>query len=234
MSFVKFPQTPYLLSLEPHKLRNDKLLEADERSVFFGTAISVEEKVDGTNIGFSLSNDGTILVQNRGAYVDPDSHAQFRKLKSWIKEHESELFELLFPDRILYGEWSYAKHTIPYEWLPDWFLAFDIYETTSGNFVSRDVRHNFLRSLRIHEVPFIKEKTFDNESQIQDLLERQSVLYNGPVEGVYLRLEDNDKLLRRAKIVRPEFTQSIEEHWTRQALHINGMKRAETVSVDIF
>lgn len=155
MSFVKFPQTPHLLSLEPYKLRNDKLLEADERSAFFGTTTSVEEKVDGTNIGFSLSNDGTILVQNRGAYVAPDSHAQFRKLKSWIKEHERELFELLFPDRILFGEWCYAKHTIPYEWLPDWFLAFDIYETASGNFVSRDARHNSLRSIGIKEVPFM-------------------------------------------------------------------------------
>ncbi|MFZ3131682.1 MAG: RNA ligase family protein [Desulfosporosinus sp.] len=223
MSFVKFPPTPHLLSLEPHKLRNDKLLEADERSAFFGTVISVEEKVDGTNIGFSLSNAGTILVQNRGAYIEPDSHAQFRRLNSWLKEHERELFELLFPDRILFGEWCYAKHTIPYEWLPDWFLAFDIFEPASGNFVSRDVRHNSLRSLGIHEVPFLGKMTFANESQIHELLERHSVLYNGPVEGVYLRLEDNDKLLRRAKIVRSEFTQSIEEHWTRQALHINGM-----------
>lgn len=206
MSFVKFPQTPHLLSLEPHKLRNDKLLETDERSAFFGTTISVEEKVDGTNIAFSLSNDGNVLVQNRGSYIEPSSHAQFKKLKSWIKEHESELFPLLFPDRILYGEWCYAKHTISYDALPDWFLAFDIYETESDSFVSREVRHNSLRSFGIHEVPFIGKMTFDNESQLHDLLERHSVLYNGPVEGVYLRLEDNGKLLRRAKIVMPEFT----------------------------
>ena len=139
---------------------------------------------------------------------------------------------MLFPDRILFGEWCYAKHTIPYEWLPDWFLAFDIYETANGNFVSRDVRHNSLRSIGIKEVPFMGDMLLNNESQIHDLLECHSVLYNGPVEGVYLRLEDNGKLLRRAKIVRREFTQSIEEHWTRQALQINGMNPLQNASAN--
>jgi len=234
MSFVKFPQTPHLLSLEPQKLRNDKLMNAGERAAFFGTTISVEEKVDGTNIGFSLSQEGSVLVQNRGSYIDSKSHVQFKKLKSWIKEHERDLLEILFPNRILYGEWCYAKHTIPYDLLPDWFLAFDIFEPDSGCFVSRDVRHNILKSFKIHEVPFIGKMIFDTENQIFDLVERRSSLYNGPVEGIYLRLEDGSYLLKRAKVVRPEFIQSIEQHWTRNALVLNGLRRLEPYMYRLF
>jgi len=31
------------------------------------------------------------------------------------------------PDVILYGEWCYAKHSIHYTMLPDYFIAFDIF-----------------------------------------------------------------------------------------------------------
>ena len=40
------------------------------------------------------------------------------------------------------------------------------------------------------------------------------------MEGVYLRIEDNatvpPTVLHRAKVVRPDFLQQIEEQWTRQ------------------
>ena len=52
------------------------------------------------------------------------------------------------------------------------------------------------------------------------LLDTPSAFYDGPVEGVYLRIEDNTatppKLLQRGKVVRPDFMQPIEEPWTRQ------------------
>lgn len=38
---------------------------------------------------------------------------------------------------ILYGEWCAARHTVTYDALPDWFLAYDVYDTKEGRFFSR-------------------------------------------------------------------------------------------------
>jgi hypothetical protein len=40
-------------------------------------------------------------------------------------------------ERILFGEWLAAEHTVCYDNLPDWFLAFDIYDVASQKFYSR-------------------------------------------------------------------------------------------------
>lgn len=34
------------------------------------------------------------------------------------------------------------------------------------------------------------------------------------MEGVVLRIEQTDRVVVRAKVVRPDFVQSIEKHWT--------------------
>ena len=86
--------------------------------------------------------------------------------------------------------------------------------------------------------------------QLLKLLDTQSAFYNGPCEGVYLRIDEDmvtsqqqqqksDRVrtanattadsrgsnppycLKRGKLVRPDFLQGIEEQWTRQQLTKN-------------
>ena len=45
------------------------------------------------------------------------------------------------------------------------------------------------------------------------------------MEGIYLRKEDSDRMLARAKIVRAEFAQSIDEHWTKAPFRKNALSR---------
>lgn len=60
-----------------------------------------------------------------------------------------------------------------------------------------------------------------------ELLDQQSIYYDGPVEGLVLRKVGVQKpagkpagkdnfFADRAKLVRPDFLQNIEEQWTRQ------------------
>ena len=74
-------------------------------------------------------------------------------------------------------------------------------------------------------------------SQVLKLLDTDSVFYDGPCEGVYLRIDkDTPPSDReggggsatkpsysgiRGKVVRPDFLQGIEEQWTRQQLTKN-------------
>ena len=44
------------------------------------------------------------------------------------------------------------------------------------------------------------------------------------MEGVYLRIDSDERLLERGKIVRPDFVQAIETHWMAKALVKNGIE----------
>mmetsp|Transcript_25856 Transcript_25856/g.71016 ORF Transcript_25856/g.71016 Transcript_25856/m.71016 type:complete len:85 (-) Transcript_25856:1327-1581(-) len=54
-----------------------------------------EEKVDGTNLGLSLSATQEILAQNRSHYTSGGEHHQYGPLKQWICEHHSSLKKIL-------------------------------------------------------------------------------------------------------------------------------------------
>ncbi|ETT49759.1 RNA ligase family protein [Paenibacillus sp. FSL R7-0297] len=222
-NFIKFTSTNHLFDYGGHLSRTDKLVSPNKRELFFGQPIVLEEKVDGANIGFSLSQEGEILVQNRGNYITANSHPQFKILDRWIQQHEDALFDILVKGFILYGEWCYAKHTINYDRLPDWFLAFDMWDINENKFLSRQRRHLELNLAGISEVPFVGDFVVTPTVLEGLLLRTKSKLYDGPVEGIYLRVDNsNGYLSERAKIVRPGFIQSIEEHWTKQSLILNN------------
>merc|ERR1712224_797920 len=94
-----------------------------------GTAVvRAEEKVDGANLGLSLTTAYEVRVQNRSHYVSAQSHTQFKPLAGWLDEHSWALCQLLEPEvEILFGEWVAMTHTCSYDKLPGYFLAFDLY-----------------------------------------------------------------------------------------------------------
>ena len=186
--FVKFPTTPHLFAIDHQIARSDKLVDSQIKQLFYQLPVTVEEKVDGANIGFSLTADGDILVQNRGNYITADSHPQYRLLPAWITRHQESLFELLMPGRILFGEWCYAKHSVYYEKLSDWFLAFDIYDIARERFLSCEKRHELLLQTQITEVPTIGYFEKISDSFLLELIQQPSRLrlFEENVEGLYL------------------------------------------------
>ncbi|XP_065054389.1 uncharacterized protein LOC135683141 [Rhopilema esculentum] len=229
LDLVKFPRTRHLLDAGGNGVSRDDLLMTAKEAIAFlkGKVVSVEEKVDGANLGFSVNKNNEIRAQNRSHFVISNSHQQFSTLEAWISRHSASLLRVLEHGKfILYGEWAYAKHSIFYTRLPSYFVAFDIYDTDNGHFVSRKTRDKMLNGTGIATVPLIVEKEFRSPGELLPYLEAPSAYYDGPVEGIYLRVDedtqDNHKaensgtLLQRAKIVRPDFLQQIEEQWTRQ------------------
>ena len=127
--------------------RGDKLLSPQEAEELLSHVVVVEEKVDGANIGISLSAGDELRVQNRGAFLAWDSlHPQFKPLPRWLQAHRLALTDALGSNLILFGEWCYARHSIHYTRLPDWFLAFDVYDRSVGKFWSADRRDAFVRT----------------------------------------------------------------------------------------
>lgn len=226
MAFFKFPHTPQLAWLAAGQPRADKVLADEERAAFLVGELVVEEKVDGANVGLSVGEDGRVRVQNRGGYIGPGSHPQFGPLWGWLAGREEGLAVALGRGRILFGEWCFACHSVGYDRLPDWFLAFDIYDRSAQRFWSVARRDALLDPLGIHVVPAIATGRFQLDD-LRRMLDQPSRVGSGPLEGLYLRREADGWLTDRAKLVRAEFTQAIEEHWSRQPLVRNRLAEAD-------
>ena len=144
-AFHKFPHTPHLLWLGQGGPRDDKILTPGEVAEFLAAEVLVEEKVDGANLGLSLGPDGRVRPQSRGNYLAPGrSHAQWSLLWPWLAERRAALEQGLRGGLMLYGEWCCARHSVPYDNLPDWFLGFDVFETATRRFWSVDRRNSVL------------------------------------------------------------------------------------------
>ena len=215
--FHKFPHTPHLLWLGDGAPREDKVLTPGEVAAFLAGELIIEEKVDGANMGLSLGPDGRVRAQSRGNYLAPGRcHAQWNPLWPWLAERRGHLEEALQGGLMLFGEWCHARHTVPYDALPDWFLGFDIFEPATNRFWSVDRRNALLAECGLVHIPEVRRGRITLK-QIPPLLV-QSAVGRVPMEGLYFRRERDGLLEARAKVVSAGFKQQIEEHWTRRGV----------------
>jgi hypothetical protein len=219
--FFKYPSTPHLAVLGDVDIRDDKVMSESERNAFLRHELTVEEKVDGANLGLSFDREGNLRVQNRGAYLELPGSGQWMPLGEWLACRTDALFECLVDRYVLFGEWCYAQHSLVYERLPDWFLGFDVYDKQAGRFLACRSRDELLRKMQIAQVPTIARGRF-TLACLEKLLSC-SRLGDQPAEGVYLRRDENDWLMQRAKLVRPAFIQSMDRHWSHSAIRANRL-----------
>jgi hypothetical protein len=221
--FFRFPHTPHVAWLGTGQPRNDKVLARDEADELLAHAVVTEEKVDGANLGFSVTTDGILRAQNRGTYLDLSApRGQFKPLARWLQPHAQALAEALLPNLMLFGEWCYAVHSVRYTRLPDWFLMFDVYDRGIGQFWSTARRDALAAKLGLEVVPRLATGKLEL-GRLEELLS-QSMLTDGPAEGLYVRRDAGDWLVARAKLVRREFVQAMDEHWSKKALQVNELR----------
>ncbi|MGE0809244.1 MAG: RNA ligase family protein [Immundisolibacter sp.] len=215
--FFRFPHTPHLAWLGPGVPRDDKVLAPAEAQALLAGEVVVEEKLDGANLGLSLAPDGRLRAQNRGQYLYEPHAGQFARLPAWLAQHEASLREVLMPELILFGEWCAYTHSIPYTALPDWFIGFDVYDRASQRFWSLARRNALLQRSGIPAVPEVAQGRL-TLATVKRLLEETPSACGAPrVEGLVLRRDVGDWCAARAKLVRADFVQAIDTHWSRRA-----------------
>jgi len=245
--FFKFPRTRHVVNTGGTAVTRDDLVMDPGLARRFcdGTTVVIaDEKVDGSNLGLSLTRDYEIRCQNRSHYVTHNSHSQWRPLGTWLETNSWALCQLLEPEvEVLYGEWCHAQHSCKYTTLPGHFIAFDIYNKRTASFASAAERNRRLRGLGIPVVRTLARRTFANIADLLTLLEMTSAYSDGFVEGTYLRIDSDQPggaegggaaaaaaaggtgvNVLRGKIVRPDFIQGIEDHWQSSDLVKNGVR----------
>lgn len=256
---LKYPRTPHL---EGSRLQpGDEDLSQVPLSDLWGCSLVVEEKLDGANCGISFHTDGRLLLQSRGHYLTGGAREKhFAPFKAWAAVHQHALYSVLADRYILYGEWLYAKHTVYYDALPHWFMAFDVWDKRAQAFMSKPRRQRFLASLPIASVPVLYNGTIEDASQLLELiggsryktkswkaalvaqatqqgLDPERVLDqtdpSDDAEGLYIKHEVGGQVVGRYKFVRSGFFQMIQasdEHWLRRPIVPNKLQPG----VDIF
>lgn len=222
-TFFRFPHTPHIAWLADGEPRDDKVLSQTEVNALLAGVVTVEEKLDGANLGFSLGPDGGLRAQNRGQYLAVPHVGQFSRLPAWLVQHGDDITASLNPGLMLFGEWCAARHSLDYSAMPDWFMLFDIYDHKVGKFWSTQRRNALASSIGLATVPELKCGMLAL-AELKILLTTQLSRYRaGPVEGIVIRRESADWCEARAKLVLPDFTQAIGEHWSKRGIEWNRL-----------
>jgi len=229
-NFFRFPTTAHLAWLANDGTpRDDKVLSAAEVRQLLSDEVVVEEKLDGANLGLSLSSGGVLRAQNRGQYLDEPHAGQFSRLPGWLAQHEIGLRTVLRPELILFGEWCAARHSLGYDTLPDWFLLFDVYDRSNGRFWSTTRRNELAAAAGLFTVPLLLTGTTTLDALKRLVMDAPSHYRSKqPLEGVVVRRESADWCEARAKLVRPDFAQAIDTHWRKRAIEWNRVDWAQS------
>jgi atypical dual specificity phosphatase len=227
VNIYKFPRTPHLINLGA--ATDDDVFT--ETSALSGHVV-ITEKVDGANMGFWLSAEREIRVQNRSHYVSPSTHEQFKKLGMWVDTHREELMRVLGRDAhfasryVLFGEWLAVTHSIPYARLPDRFMAFDLYDRSTDSWADRKALAALLGDTTIQLVPVLYEGPLPSEAELRGMVQLLSKFWNGRIEGIYVKTEREGQVVSRGKVVRADFIAG-NEHWTKGNLRVNELARED-------
>lgn len=237
---IRFPKTPRLA----------EVLKEDVHKRWRSLHTVVEEKVDGANAGIWFHPERGLQLQSRGHVLRGGAgEAQFAPFHAWAWEREPALRRALGTERLLYGEWCFAKNRAFYDALPDWFLGFDVLDMTSGTFLPAPARDALLRAADILPVPRLWSGAYGKVGAFGRLLGpsklktprwREALMAEADrakvrdimsetddsdwMEGVYVRVETDAQVIARFKLHREGF-EKVRDGWGEHALVRNALRR---------
>ncbi|MDF2692862.1 MAG: ligase [Labilithrix sp.] len=256
----KYPRTRHV---EGSRLQpGDEDLDAVPWREVAGKHLAVEEKIDGANCAISFDEAGALLLQSRGHYLTGGAREKhFAALKPWAQAHATALRAVLGDRYVMYGEWVYAKHTVYYDALPHYFLEFDVLDRKTGDFLSTPRRRALLAPLPVVSVPvlhegvlrthdelvgFVGPSRFKTSAWRERLAEQARELEldvarivaetdaSSEMEGLYIKVENRERVLDRLKWVRRGFLTSVVDsgtHWLARPIVPNRL--AGDASLDV-
>jgi hypothetical protein len=192
---IRFPKTPRLQSI----LIDEAVLKSWRK---LGVVIS--EKLDGANAGISFE-DGNLQMQNRGrTLVGAPEDRQFELFLAMGWDRMENLYEALGNRYVVFGEWLYCKHHVFYDKLPGYFIEYDLYDKGRDLFVTTDARAALIGGL-FPSAPILHRGIFGKTSNFAQHI-GVSRVGSEVMEGVYIKVEDHERVVGRLKVVRPEFS----------------------------
>jgi len=202
-----YPRIPHL-SAEISRLGFDDFVEESS----FPLEGFVQEKVDAANMGVSW--DETAILRNRNHILNKGytkirtpAKQQFKSAWNWVHDHEEDIknIEKAWGCKItVYGEWMWAQHSLIYDGIPDWFLAYDIWSVDDKKFIAPLQVEQLLSKTSIHYIP-TKNMVFGSLLDVKSEAELGSDYRNGTREGIVIKTVKGDFVDKFYKVVNDFF-----------------------------
>jgi len=207
ISRYKYPRTMHL-PWSPGWTKDDRVLKSTNH--FLGQEVVVTEKMDGENT--TLGRDYT-----HARSTSSGNHIS----RHWLKQFHST-FGYNLPDYLrICGENLYAQHSIAYENLPSYFLAFSVWERELCWHWDDTV--DYVEKLGLSMVPILWRGIWD-EKKIVKITEQLDL---SKQEGVVVRRVNafsvEDFSLHLAKWVRSDHV-TTDEHWLNKPVIPNKLR----------
>jgi len=229
---LQYPDYPRI----PHVIGVGSRMGADDIDGWlpYGQPFWEQEKVDGANSGVSWTDEGP-LFRNRSKILrkafdgrkDTPAKKQFTSAWNWLYEHEDDIREVIKRYQsplTIYGEWLWAEHSLGYDKLPDWFLAYDMWDGEAQKFLSPAVVGQMLDGLNIHSIPANLIEAVQ-PPLVKAAIDQPSQYRDGLREGcVFKSVDSSDHVSSMFKIVRADFVR-MDDEWNNRPMKRNKLKR---------
>lgn len=239
---IKYPKTPRLT----------KLVGSEEMFAWCKLTAVVEEKIDGANAAISFEG-SQLVLQSRGHVLSGGPRERlFERMWPWAYERLDGLREALGERYMAFGEWVFAKNRIFYDALPDYFIEFDVWDKEAECFLASKPRRKVLDGSPLVSIAVLWTGRFDKADAFSSYLGpsryktgRWKTAYRAAMkgglaehyddsetddsllaEGVYVKVEDDERVVGRMKAPRVEFEkiQTDDVKWGRRPLFPNQLR----------
>jgi len=206
----EYPRTCHL-PWNPNATRDDLIVSEEECQIIFESdRVQVTEKVDGANAGMAkgpiIRNRNHIL--RKGYTARTAAKKQFAPVWNWYYEnlHLFDELEKLSPNTSVFGEWLLACHSVEYDLLPSWFMAYDLYDYESRQFVDPFEARDILIAAGFAVVPELHRGKVKDHKQLEAMIQQPSQFSSTDLrEGIYVKVGDGRWVTHRFKMVRQGF-----------------------------
>lgn len=168
--------------------------------------ITVQEKIDGSNVGVAkLGNGQLVPIIRAGHEATSSPYEQHHYWAIWVWENSERFDKLLALNEWCVGEWCIQAHGTRYIFDCEPFFLFDIF--SRGQRLTLQELNDRRRSLFVVPTVIKHSSVPYSVADAQKQLEKQPYGYHGaldPIEGFVWRLERKGKVEFLAKYVRPD------------------------------
>jgi len=195
-------------------------------------AVTIEEKVDGSQFSFARAGD-TLLCRSNGQQLNVNAPEKMFELAVMSCK---ERFDLLHDGWIYRGEFlSKPKHnTLCYGRVPNGnIVIFDI-DKGEQDYLNYKDKIEEAKRIGLECVPFIHEGILSDISHFKDLLEQDSFLGNAQIEGVVVKNYSQfglDGKALKGKFVSEKFKEVHNKDWKER--HPGGTDIKDQISEEL-
>ena len=204
-----YPRIPHL-DKSISKMTHDDILSD---GITYPIDCYIQEKIDGANLGVSWYKNGPI-VRNRNnilkkgySKIHTPAKEQFKSTWNWVHDNRKDIqmiSESLMSEITIFGEWMFAQHSVTYNKLPDWFVAYDIWVVEDHKFLSPKKVDELLSKTNISYIKPYKT-VLNNVDDVVRWSELKSDYTDGVREGIVIKTIEGNFVKNFYKVVNSHF-----------------------------